>query len=341
MCLSTNLSVSPSIHPSARLVNLCVSVRRGAGFLLSPLSLIAPSSGTVLGLCAFRSWSATGSALNRSLEWTQRWKLLALSDLLGSLRISVTRFGETWMTASRWASPSQVARCACFPASTNPTFWCAPPWDCAWLWEKKGWCRSLVLKPMLESVVFTTTTTGHTPRDKKREFDFLSSLEIVILDQADDFVMQNWVCIVSVFMKWDSSGRVSSNLCPEVLSQYAMHQAWSGVTFSAILACFSDWHAGNPLQAHVEAIMNAINGIPSEDRGTDFSRVRNYLLDGQASAFRSLLVFCKGLTVDIHNLFLRHAKNILLSPRAPSSFSPCGVCLCMSGGSCSLGSVSP
>ena len=36
-------------------------------------------------------------------------------------------------------------------------------------------------------------------RDKERDFDFLSSLEIVIIDQADVYLMQNWVHMLHLF----------------------------------------------------------------------------------------------------------------------------------------------
>ena len=61
---------------------------------------------------------------------------------------------------------------------------------------------------------------------------------------------------------------------------------------------------------HVNEILSLLNQQPKNNNSTDFSRVRNYLLDGQGQYWRQLIVSSKFMDPSLISSFKRYSKSI-------------------------------
>lgn len=87
------------------------------------------------------------------------------------------------------------------------------------------------------------------PDKKKRQYDFLSSIEVLVIDKTNQIEMQNW--------------------------------------------------------DHVSTVLKYVNKIPKDFHDADFSRIRMFSINDQATLFRQTLVFSEYLTPNINNLITK------------------------------------
>lgn len=129
---------------------------------------------------------------------------------------------------------------------------------------------------------FSLTTVSQlidSPDEEKRDFDFLSSIELVVVDQADVLLMQNWEHLEVVFSHLNLIPKVQCPLC-----------SWRAHRSSHKHGFFSSRHQ----KAH---------------SSTDFSRVRTWALNGLGRHYRQSVLLSAFMSAELNALFNRLCTN--------------------------------
>ncbi|KAL3683520.1 hypothetical protein R1sor_001542 [Riccia sorocarpa] len=106
---------------------------------------------------------------------------------------------------------------------------------------------------IIASPIGLVTRIGEAETEKAKEIDFLSSIEIAVVDHADIILMQNW--------------------------------------------------------SHVVTVFEHLNKIPVEQHGTDFMRIREWYLNGQARHYRQTIILTAFSDAGVNAVFHRSCVN--------------------------------
>ncbi|KAH9304113.1 hypothetical protein KI387_008517, partial [Taxus chinensis] len=106
---------------------------------------------------------------------------------------------------------------------------------------------------IVASPIGLITRIGEAETEKNKDVDFLSSIEILVIDNADVILMQNW--------------------------------------------------------SHIVSVVDQLNQLPTKQHGTDFMRIREWYLNGQARYYRQTIVLSNFVNADINALFNRFCVN--------------------------------
>lgn len=131
------------------------------------------------------------------------------------------------------------------------------------------------------------------PCREKGDFDFLSSLELLVLDQTDVFLMQNWEHLTV---------RPSPHVCPSSAQcVLACHTLPPSLTFSP-----------------TQHVLSHLHLRPRESHDVDFSRVRLWTLNEWSKFYRQTLIISSLQTPEINSLLATycHSINLIITAHA-------------------------